>query len=69
MSPFASKTALHWRGDLLHRRGGLFAYALLFAKADKVEGATMVVAAGLLASLRRAGTAWFLVAARAYMMK
>ena len=49
MSPFAWETSLHWSAVALYIAGTVgFAWALIFARPEKVRGALWVTAAGLL---------------------
>ena len=49
MTPFAQEAIFHWCAVALYIAGTVgYAYALIFAKPDKVRGATWVMMAGLL---------------------
>jgi cytochrome c-type biogenesis protein CcsB len=70
MSPFAQETALHWSAVALYIAGTVgFAYALFFAKPDKVRGAMWVTAAGLVPHALALALRYFRVGHGPYMLK
>jgi cytochrome c-type biogenesis protein CcsB len=70
MSPFAQEAALHWSAVALYIAGAVgFAYALIFAKPEKLRMAMWVTAAGLLPHTLALVLRYFRVGHGPYMLK
>ncbi len=70
MTPFAQEAIFHWCAVALYIAGTVgYAYALIFAKPDKVRGATWVMMAGLLPHTAALVLRYIHVEHGPYMMK